>query len=278
MQKILRTFIPPAFFLFFCFLALTSRWGHTAPGEEASLSAANSFRELEAGNERFIAGKAEHPRQDAERRVSTARKGQAPIALVLACSDSRETVELLFDQGIGDIFVVRVAGNTTSAAVLGSIEYGVKHLHIPLVVVLGHTKCGAVDSVWQGDKVEGNLAELLAPIVPAVEEIKNENAPLEGKDEEALKRLAEARNVEKSVTAILADPGPAQLVKEGKLQVLGALYNLESGEISWLDLVRGASTPPRKGEFTFDVGEISWPDEHEKAALPRDGVNQAAPQ
>ena len=241
MQKVLRAFVPPGLVLFLCFMTLAPREAPAAPAEGSALSPMESLAELKAGNQHFQAGEARHPRQGAQRRSDTARNGQAPIALVLACSDSREAVELVFDQGIGDIFVVRVAGNSKSAAVLGIIEYGVEHLHIPLLVVLGHTKCGAVDSVWRGAEAEGNLAELLAPIIPAVREVQKEHQPLAGKDEEALKRLAEAKNVQNSVAAILMDPGPAKLVAEGKLLVLGAVYDLESGKITWLD---AAQTPP----------------------------------
>ena len=140
---------------------------------------------------------------------------------------------------------MRVAGNTTGAPVLGSVEYAVEHLHIPLIVVLGHTQCGAVESAWQGGEVTGNLAALIASIMPAVQEVKREYADL--KDEDALKRRAEIRNVRNSIADILANNATAvRLVKENKLRVLGAIYDIESGKVSWLDDVKrtSATQPP----------------------------------
>ncbi len=201
-----------------------------------SLSSLESLGELEAGNLRFREGKTLHPRQDARRRLETAREGQAPIAGVLACADSREAVELIFDQGLGDVFVIRVAGNTTGEAVLGSIDYAVEHLGIPLLVVLGHTRCGAVNSVWDGSEVHGNLAGLLAPIVPVVQEIKQKTPTLTGDAESHGRKLAVTANVRQSVAAILKESSEvSKRVAEKKLLLLGAVYDIESGGICWLD-------------------------------------------
>lgn len=208
---------------------------HAAPAGGTALSPPESRNELEAGNLRFRTGKSLHPRQDTRRRLETARQGQAPIAGIVACSDSREAVELLFDQGLGDLFVVRVAGNTTGEAVLGSVEYAVEHLRVPLLVVLGHTECGAVSSVWQGGELHGNLAGLFAPLVPVVQRVRSENPAGGAKDERELKRLVAIENVRQGLAAILKEnPEMGKGVAEGKLLLLGALYDIESGEVAWL--------------------------------------------
>ncbi len=213
---------------------------HTAGAASAkgtALSPLESRAELDAGNVRFREGKALHPRQGAERRLETARQGQAPIALVLACSDSREAVELLFDQGLGDLFVVRVAGNTTGTAVHGSIEYAVAHLRVPLVVVLGHTRCGAVDSVWQGGEFGGNLAGLLAPIEPAVLKVKKAHPVTAERNPSTARLLAVEENVRNAVLSVSRDNSVArEAAASNKLLILGAVYDLESGAVSWLDL------------------------------------------
>ena len=111
----------------------------------SGISADEALRLLKEGNSRYVDGKPQHPRQDRARRALTAAQGQHPLAAVLTCSDSRVPAEIIFDQGIGDLFVVRVAGNVAATDEIGSIEYAVDHLATPLVVVLGHTQCGAVD-------------------------------------------------------------------------------------------------------------------------------------
>ena len=116
-----------------------------------------ALERLKAGNARFVTDKAEKRVSDAKMRAELA-KGQHPFAIILACADSRVPPEFLFDQGLGDLFVVRVAGNVTGEEVLGSIEYAVAHLHVPLVVVLGHEKCGAVKAALDQVEPEGNLA------------------------------------------------------------------------------------------------------------------------
>src|SRR5262245_9624613 len=129
---------------------------------------------LKEGNARFAAGKQLHPNQDAERRASTVAQGQEPFATILACSDSRDPVELVFDRGIGDLFVVRVAGNVAGVRELATVEYGVGHLHTPLLIVMGHSKCGAVTAVVQGAELHGHLQSLAEKIKPAANKVKAE--------------------------------------------------------------------------------------------------------
>ena len=121
---------------------------------------------LREGNARFAMGTPQHPHQDAERRAATAAQGQEPFATILACSDSRDPVELIFDRGVGDLFVVRVAGNVAGESELATVEYGVGHLNTPLLIVMGHTKCGAVTAVVKEAELHGHLLTLAKKIKP----------------------------------------------------------------------------------------------------------------
>src|SRR5215472_3641718 len=132
-----------------------------------------ALAELLAGNARFVAGTRVHPNQDAEHRASLAL-AQKPFAVIFGCSDSRLAAEIIFDRGLGDVFVVRTAGHTVDASVLGSIEYAITVLNTPLVVVLGHNSCGAVtaarDAVVNGVPATGHVQAIVDPIVPSVRE------------------------------------------------------------------------------------------------------------
>jgi len=198
----------------------------------ANLSSANdALSQLKAGNDRYIKGKSIHPRFEPLEREKTAREGQTPIATILGCSDARVPPEVIFDQGFGQLFVVRVAGNVCSTAELASIEYGVKYLKTPLIVVLGHTKCGAVDGALSGQELKGSLPKLMALITPALSEVQNSG--LKGA---ALDRAAVEANVRHSIKEILAgSPGLADKVKSGNIMIVGAVRDISKGGIDWLD-------------------------------------------
>ncbi len=184
---------------------------------------------LKEGNNRFSAGKPQYPHQDATRRTEVA-KGQEPFATVLACSDSRDPVELIFDRGVGDIFVVRVAGNIAGSSELATIEYGVGHLNTPLLVVMGHTKCGAVTAVAKGAELHGHLHVLAEKIKPAVEKAK---AGTPEADELVPKSIQ--ANVWQAIEDIIKESGEVrEKLAVGKLSILGAVYDLESGKVTWL--------------------------------------------
>jgi len=192
------------------------------------ISGDEALTKLTDGNARYVAAKATHPEQDAARRLDTATNGQHPFVALLSCADSRVPPEVVFDQGVGDLFVVRVAGNVAATDELGTIEYGVEHLGIPLLMVMGHTQCGAVSAVVNGAAATGNLAKLLQPIVPAAESVMS--AP-------------EAERVDKAITAnvwqAIADayadsPVIKEYAKAGKLKVVGALYHLDTGKVDVL--------------------------------------------
>lgn len=135
------------------------------------MTAEEAFEVLLAGNRRFVAGVPEHPNQDAARRAQ-AVAGQAPFAVLFGCSDSRLAAEIIFDRGLGDLFVVRTAGHVLGPEVLGSIEYGVSVLGCPLVVVLGHDACGAVAAaraaVENGDAAQGYVRDVIEKVTPSV--------------------------------------------------------------------------------------------------------------
>ena len=131
-----------------------------AAEEKNAISAEQAWQLLKEGNERFAADRSEHKDIGQKRRLELV-KGQQPIAVVLACADSRIAPELIFNQGLGDIFVLRVAGNIADPFVLGSAEYAIEHLHTPLLVVLGHEKCGAVAAALDPEKPGGNLGKVI---------------------------------------------------------------------------------------------------------------------
>ncbi len=198
-----------------------------------ALSPAHAIQYLKEGNRRFVQGSPLNLNQDETRRRSTHSQGQSPFCAILTCSDSRVPVELVFDQGIGDIFVIRVAGNVVGTNELGSIEYAVEHLGTPLVVVLAHTNCGAVTAVCDQGLLPGNLRDISAKILLAVEEAKRTHTGLT-KDE--LVQKAVECNLWKSVDDILGSSPPIRWnVENGSVVLAGALYDIRSGEVSWLE-------------------------------------------
>jgi carbonic anhydrase len=209
-------------------LAAPSLATTAAPG----IPAAEALRLLKEGNARYVEGKAQHPHQDRSRRALTAAQGQHPLATVLTCSDSRAPAEIIFDQGIGDLFVIRVAGNVAATDEIGSIEYAVDHLATPVVVVLGHTQCGAVTAVVDDTKLPPNIATLVAPIRPAVDKAREAN-PQAAKD--VLLKAAITDNVWQAIEDMLRlSPIIRDKVKAGQVQAVGALYDLDSGQVQWL--------------------------------------------
>jgi carbonic anhydrase len=184
---------------------------------------------LLAGNERFVKGRLVHPDRDNVRRAEQAEH-QTPFAVVLGCADSRVPPEIIFDEGIGDLFPVRVAGNTaTDDIVLGSIEYAAAVLKSVLVVVLGHAECGAVkatvDLVIKGTAAPGQIGSVLQPIVPAVEAVRSQ-PPVELVD------AAIKENVRRQVAHLKSSqPVLAGLVESGTLKVVGAEYALTTGKV-----------------------------------------------
>jgi len=203
------------------------------------IAPAAALQQLKDGNARFAAGKPIHGNADAAR-ITLADKedqGKYAFATVLSCSDSRVPVELLFDVGIMDIFVVRDAGNVAGPDATGSVEYGVCHVHTPVLVVLGHTKCGAVTTVTrmvngQSVKLEANIPLLVGGIVPVVKRTMCAHCELHG---DALIPFATEENVWQSISDLFRkSPAVREMVRDGHLKVVGAIYDLSQGKVRWL--------------------------------------------
>ena len=194
---------------------------------------------LQDGNERFSTGKPAYLHRDPTRigLAGISDQGNYAYATVLSCSDSRVPVELIFDAGIMDLFVVRVAGNVCDTDEIGSIEYGLAHVKTPVLVILGHTRCGAVTAVSQavaghGHQLERNIPPLVDNIVPAVKRAMEQHADVHG---EAIVPFAIEENVWQAVDDLfMKSPAVRNLVKAGKVKVVGAIYDLGSGKVEWL--------------------------------------------
>jgi len=193
---------------------------HGAASEGTSPEKAISA--LHAGNDRYAQDHLATKHYPAERHLLVS--GQQPYAIVLSCSDSRVAPEILFDESLGKLFVVRVAGNVIDPVVLGSIEYAAEHLHTHLLIVLGHEGCGAVKATLEGGTPPPNIAELTKRIAPAVEKTK-------GKGMDA----AVAENVRLQMANALSQSKLlSDLAAKGEIRIVGGVYRLESGAVQWL--------------------------------------------
>ena len=203
--------------------------------DQQALTPAQVLADLKAGNERFVAGKLT-PRDYMAQAEATAAGGQYPKATILGCVDSRVPPEIIFDQGIGDVFVGRVAGNVEDVNMVGSFEFATKVAGSKVVVILGHTSCGAIKGAADGVEL-GNLTELLndfdAPIARADEATEGE---ANSSNKEFL-NLAIEENVRQTIADLLAQSEViSNLVEAGDLLVVGAVYDLGTGRVTWLDL------------------------------------------
>lgn len=195
-----------------------------------SLNADKALQELLAGNQRYMAGRLTHPHQTADYRQGLIEH-QAPFAIILGCSDSRVPPEIIFDQGLGDLFVVRVAGNVMDDAVLASLEYAAEHLKTPLLIVLGHKGCGAVqatvDALAANQGGAGHMRFLVNAIQPAVEDARSQGGVLADNVIRA--------NVQRIVKHLkLAEPILFSRVRDHKLKIVGGFYDLESGKVEMI--------------------------------------------
>lgn len=202
------------------------------PAERTPKDSTDALARLKAGNARFESGKMRHAHEAATWREHL-KNTQQPFATILACSDSRVPPELVFDQGLGDLFVIRVAGNVIASDVLGSLQYAILHLRTPLVVVMGHESCGAVTAAVDALQGRGDeprfIAALLASIEPGLKKL-----PAELKGADRVHAAVEA-NVRWSIRQLAALP-EAKLVLERKTTMLvGAVYDIASGTVRFLD-------------------------------------------
>ena len=194
------------------------------------LSADEALQRLVEGNRRYVADKALHPNQTESRRAEVAQ-GQHPFAAILGCTDSRVPPEIIFDRGLGDLFVIRSAGQVLDEAVIGTLEFGIVELAIPLLVVLGHSNCGAlhatIEALERGAEPEGSVRYLVESIRPAVERAKGQSGDLLDNAvrinlELVLNRLRESRVL-------------SEALHKGWLKIVGARYDLNTGVVEFTD-------------------------------------------
>lgn len=190
-------------------------------------TADDAKKALEAGNKAFADGNIDIKATDADRK-DLSENGQKPYAVVITCSDSRVPPELIFNSGLGEIFTIRTAGNVVADFETGSVEYSVDHLGSPLVVVMGHTKCGAVAGAIEGH-AEGHVEDIVKEIFPSVEKAKQRTT-----NNEEIANLAENFNVENSIEKLRESEILSKAEKEGKIKIIGAKYDITTGEVSYL--------------------------------------------
>lgn len=200
--------------------------------ENATVDADGAIKLLMEGNERWVNGKAVSPNSTTERRQQTADQGQKPFVTVLTCADSRLPVERLFDRGVGDVFVIRVAGNVAGDSEVGTIEYGVGHLKTPLLVVMGHTKCGAVGAAASNAEVHGKIAGLVEHISPAVDRARKANP---NATPEQIAAIAVKENVWQTIFDLMkSSPELREEAAHGKVRVIGAICDITTDKVEWL--------------------------------------------
>lgn len=198
----------------------------------AELENDNPLTSLKKGNERFVSGKALHIHQDSQK-IKELTSGQNPKAVIIGCSDSRVAPEILFDQGMGDLFVIRTAGNVMSDYELGSIEYATEHLHTKLIVVMGHYGCGAIQAMLEHahDKnVPGHISSIVECLKKEEEEQEvlksSENLPIDAVRANVIHGVKQLKN---------SDPLLKESHEKGEIQIIGAIYHLETGAVDFLE-------------------------------------------
>jgi carbonic anhydrase len=195
------------------------------------IAARKALRRLIEGNCRFAKGEMIHPHQDIERRIEVAA-GQRPFAQVFSCIDSRVPPEVVFDQGLGDLFVIRTGAQTLDELVQGSVEFGPLEYGTPLIVVMGHQRCGAVvaavESLEHGTDLGPYLNRIVAALKPAYDAAKASDVP----DDELVDATTRQQTA-LTVQALEADPRLAPLISAGRLLIQGAYYSLDTGRVTW---------------------------------------------
>jgi carbonic anhydrase len=211
-------------------LAAGTFLGHVKQAEAAELSAIapslspdDALQKLIEGNQRFVHHQPQYPDQSATRLREVAQV-QHPFATVLSCADSRVPAEIIFDQGIGDIFDVRIAGNISTPEALGSIEYAVVLLGTPVLMVLGHERCGAVTAAVQNEALPGEIGSFVKAILPAVERVKDKAGDTVDN--------AVTANVQYQIEQLQRSPLLTERLQSGKLKIVGGRYDLDTGTVT----------------------------------------------
>jgi carbonic anhydrase len=188
---------------------------------------------LKEGNRRYVEGKSHAIADTSETRRSLAEKGQVPFAVILGCSDSRVPPEVIFDYSKGQIFIVRTAGNVADAIAIGSVEYAVEYLHAKLVVVLGHSKCGAVAAAVSGEDYGPNIGAIIAEIEPSLNKVRSD---MDGDDEsEDISCKCEDENIRRTADKLAQSDILDKHIADGSLKIVCAKYGLETGEVSFFE-------------------------------------------
>jgi carbonic anhydrase len=219
-------------------LCCTGAAGMTLPGHRAwaagpktTMTPDQALAVLKEGNDKFVMDAPYRSVGDRSRRLEIAR-GQTPFAVLVSCSDSRVPPELLFGRGLGELFIVRNAGNTVDTTALGSIEYAILELGVPLILVLGHERCGAVEAavkvVKENAIFPGAIGQMVEPIVPAV--IKAQTQPGDLLDNAVRENVRRTVNRLRIAEALLQEP-----LRTGKLRIVGARYDLDDGDVDFFD-------------------------------------------
>ena len=199
-----------------------------AEGGNTAISAATALARLKQGNQRFVKGKPQMRHLISERKALA--EGQAPYAIILCCTDSRVSPEIIFDESLGKLFVVRVAGNVADPVDLGSIEYAAQHLHAKLLLVVGHESCGAVKASLDGGEVLPNIDSIVEKISPAITKAKNQN-----RDAKTTLNVAIEENVRQQMNNALQQSAVLrELVEKKELRIDGGIYNLHTGKVAYL--------------------------------------------
>ncbi|MBP7332140.1 MAG: Carbonic anhydrase [Firmicutes bacterium ADurb.Bin373] len=194
-----------------------------------NISGNEALQLLIEGNKRFTTGNLAVKDTGPARRDELVSKGQKPFAIIITCSDSRVPPELIFDQALGDLFVIRTAGNVVDPIAVGSAEYAVEHLGAPLLVVMGHEKCGAVQATVDGGEAPGSIAAIVAKIAPSVQKARDAGAAGNDLYEECC-----LENIKATISEIMESHIVKHFIKDGKLTVMGAKYYLGSGEVEFI--------------------------------------------
>lgn len=197
---------------------------------QAAMTPDNALQVLKAGNERFLAGKSINC--DLMAQVRATGDGQAPFAAVVGCIDSRVPPELVFDQKIGDIFAARVAGNFMNTDIIGSLEFAAKLAGSKLIVVLGHSECGAVKGAVDNAKL-GNLTAMLANITPAVEKTTGIDGPRSSKNKKLVQAVADVNAQDAARHLLERSAVLRDMVAAGELKVVAAMHNVHTGKVTW---------------------------------------------
>ncbi|CAD7804148.1 Carbonic anhydrase 2 [Chryseobacterium aquaeductus] len=203
---------------------------------QSTISPEKALNFLKEGNQRFVNNLKAN--RDLLEQVNATREGQWPFAVVLSCIDSRTSAELIFDQGLGDVFSIRIAGNFVNQDILGSMEFGCNVAGSKLVVVLGHTKCGALKGGLDAAKIEGmgmdNLNHLIDHFDPIIKTIMNDGEERSSANIELLERLNQ-HNVKNAIDDIRKQSSTLRrLEEEGQIKIVGANYDVETGVVTWL--------------------------------------------